>query len=104
MLRLTQAPDVLTAKVARRHGGFHQAVGEVKLRASPATHEAPWAAVSASLIPVPPPPQEEDDLPAPTARQRQTSTYPYPSFAHDLPLWCIRSVPPSLTLPGVSGQ
>src|SRR5215213_9939194 len=101
MIRLPQEPDVLAARVAHRPGSFHYAVGEGKLPAAPATHEAPWAGVSARLIPVPLPPQEEDDLPAPTACERQTSTYLNLGYIHSLPLWCIRSMPPSLTPPGV---
>src|SRR5215213_8431500 len=104
MLRLPLVPSVPAARVVHRPGSFHYAVGEGKLRAAPATQKAPWATVSARLIPVPLTPQEEDDLPAPGARESQTSTYLYPGYALDLPLWCIRSVPPSLTPPGVFGQ
>src|SRR5215211_3303268 len=104
MLRLPLEPSVPAARVAQLPGSFHHAVGEGKLRTAPAAQKAPWATVSARLIPVPLAPQEEDDLPAPAARERQTSTYLYPGYAHDLPLWCIRSVPPSLTPPGLSGQ
>jgi hypothetical protein len=104
MLRLPLVPSVPAARIAQLPESFHHAVGEGKLRAAPAAQKAPWATVSARLIPVPLAPQEEDDLPAPGARERQTSTYLYPGYAHDLPLWCIRSVPPSLTRPVCLGK
>src|SRR5215210_6605913 len=77
---------VLRVRSALPKGGSStrpdHAVGERKVRAAAAAHEAPRAAIGARLVPVPFAPQKEDYLPTPAARERQTPGYPYLGNAH----------------------